>query len=170
VKHPLTAEETYEHANRMFPDDGDLAAFNLIYEIRNGLLVPIDPDAIPDGEAKLIGMIGYLDLSDEYWIMQTLGQPDDADALMKEMEARILDLPDGDISEDEDVPSIERQFPTAIGAMGAWRTPDGATYFAFYRHPDVLPRHAHGVLKGVVAEAEAKRAGASAPSKAFVEN
>jgi len=170
VKHPLTAEETYEYANRVFPNDGDLAAFNLVYEIRNGLVIPIDPRAIPDGDAKLIGIIGYLDLDDEFWIMQTLGEPADADALMEEMGARILGLPDDEISEDEEAPTIERQFPTAIGAMGAWRTPDGATHFAFYRHPDVLPRHAHGVLKGVIAEAEAKRAGASAPSKGFVEN
>ena len=170
MKHPLSAQDAYQHVNLMFPDDGDLAAFNLIFEIRNGLLVPIDPDAVPDGDAKLIGIIGYLDLNDEFWVMQTLGQPDDADALMAAMEARILDLPDGEIAEGEEPPEISLPFPTAIGAMAAWRTHDGATHFAFYRHPEVLPRHAHGVLKGVIAEAEAKRAGAAPPSKAFVEN
>lgn len=170
MKHPLSAEETYLLANRQFPDDGDLAAFNLIYEIRNGLLVPTDADAVPDGEAKLVGIIGYLDLSDEYWIMQTLGAPDDADALMRAMEDRILELPDATDEEREAVPTITQEFPTAIGAMGAWRTPDGSTRFAVYRHPDVAPHHAHDVLKGVIAEAEAKRAGAAPPSKTMVEN
>ncbi len=171
MKHALTAEETYLFANRIFPDDGDLAAFNLIYEIRNGLLEPVDPELLPDGDAKLVGIIGYLDLSDEFWIMQTIGEPSDAEAILAAMEARILELPEPTEAENaEDLPIIGRDFPTAIGAMAAWRTPDGATRFIAYRHPDVRACDAYATLKGVIAEASAQRAGAAAPAKSFAGN
>lgn len=169
MKRPMTAEEVYVQANRLFPDDGDLAAFNLIYEIRNGLMIPMGTDDEPDGEAKLVGVIGYLDLGEEYWIMQTIGQPADADALLRTMEARILELPENEEPDAEPV-EISREFPTAVAAMGAWRTPDGATRLVAYRHPDLREGDAYDALKGVIAEAEAKRAGAAAPSKIHVEN
>lgn len=156
----LDHEDLYRHANAVFPDDADLAAFNLLYEIRNGLLLPVEPEELPGDDAKLIVMIGYLDLGDEFWIMQSVGGLPDAEAVMEKAKARILDLPLETEEEGEFMPTVEREFPTAIAALGVWRTPDGATRFAVYRHPDIPAHRAYATLKEVVAEAAAKDAGA----------
>ncbi|MEK7545577.1 MAG: hypothetical protein AAB554_00700 [Patescibacteria group bacterium] len=164
MKHPLETEDVYVLANRHFPDGVDLATFNLIYEIRNGLLVPLDPDAIPDGEAELVCMIGYVDLGDQFWIMRTLGEPDDAAALKRKMEDRVLELPHATDDEDaEAMTIISREFPTTIAAMVAWRTPDGTTSFVVYRHPDIPAHRARATLKDVIAEVSAQSVGAGVP-------
>lgn len=161
----LTAEETYRMANRLFPDDGDLASFNVIYEIRNGLLLPTDPADVPDGEAKLVGYVGYVDLGEEFWLMQALGQDGAAaEAIVQAMKDRILEYPLETEEEADVMPDIARDAPTAVAALGAWRTPDGTTRFVAYRHPDIPAHRAYALLREVLAEAASEETGAPAPT------
>lgn len=152
----IDALETYQLANRMFPDDEDLAMFNLLFEIRSGLALPIGADAPEDG--KLHAVIGCIDLGTEFSIQRTYCAPEDPDAALDELQRHVMELPLETEDEERELPNVSAE-PTVLAAIASWRTPDGATATVCYRHPDLPAHRAHLLLKDVVAEIAAAKLG-----------
>lgn len=155
----IDALETYRLANRMFPDDEDLAMFNLLFEIRSGLAVPVGADAPTDG--KLHAVIGYVDLGAEFSIQRTYCAPEDPEVALEDLQARVMKLPLETDEEEQELPRVSAE-PTVLAAIASWRTPDGGMTYVSYRHPDLPAHRAHAVLKDVVAEIAAAKLGAAA--------
>ena len=154
----IDALETYQLANRMFPDDEDLAMFNLLFEIRSGLAVPIGADA-PEG-GRLHAVIGYVDLGTEFTIQRTYCAPEDPDAALDDLQRRVMELPFETEDEEAELPNVSAE-PTVLAAIASWRMPDGATIYVPYRHPDMPAHRAYAILKDVVAEIAAAKLGAA---------
>lgn len=156
----MTDRELYELANDTFEEDIGLAAFNLVYEVRNGLLVHEGGDPPPE-DLQLVAVMGVAEVADGAWVVQTVGDPPDGDEIVEAMKKCVLAFPEETEEQLEEMPEVQELYPTGIVAFAAWRLPDGGTRYDLYRNADIpLPR-AMSLLKDVVAEAEAREAGAA---------
>ncbi|HTK60203.1 MAG TPA: hypothetical protein VL283_03290 [Candidatus Baltobacteraceae bacterium] len=158
----LGAKEVYALANVMFQDSHDLASFNLLVEIHEGLLVPDDPDAAPPQGAQLAGIMGYVGFDEMLWVAQAIGEgelDDDDDAVLVDgMKRYAIDLP----HLDETLPPSDmgEHVATGLAALAAWRAEDGTMTYIVYRHPVLDRSQAYGLLKEIAAGLEAEMIGA----------
>lgn len=156
-KQKLNADAAYVVFNMLVPDDGPLASANAAYEMLNGKLSTPDGDghdASRGEEASLAGMIGYVVLpSEQFAIRRLFPCPLPADEVYARCGAAIRELPSGTL-EEEGGGHGAIGFPTTVGAMALWQTPDGAFWTVFYHHPNVSARLAAAILKEVVDDFE----------------
>lgn len=154
----LDADDVYMMANQTLPDNDDLAAFNMLYEVQCGKLISEDTDI--EG-AELRGLFGVAHLNDHYCVVHTVGDEQYCNDLVELMVRCILELP-GLPEDDNSEPEIEDEYPTSVAVMAAWHMTDGTIECVVYRNKSIPALNANSILKDAVVSYEAAKAGASA--------
>lgn len=140
------ADDAYRLANMFFPDDGDLALFNLVIEVMNGKLLY----EVIDGPADVVEAEGT-DLAAAVG-MATIGQSpcriswvfDQDHADKKEV---LLDLVRGLklTPQPKEVLDLERP-PFTLATLAACEGEDGRFAYALFRHPSLDADQARAIV------------------------
>lgn len=157
----LDDDEIFDLANALFPADGALAVFNLMFEMHNGKLACDDPEAlraIGVPGAKIAGYCAFIDLGDgkNFHSCRTFKTELDETDVLEGLLAIADAMPEESAADRTKMVQLSR-FPSGNAAVAAWLLPDGTVRHAIYRHPDLPAARASTILKATCAVVRRER-------------
>jgi len=140
------ADDAYRLANMFFPDDGDLALFNLVMEVMNGKLLyeVIDgpPDVVEADDTDLALAVGMATVGPApCWITWVF---DDDHADKKEVLMRLVHGLKV-VAQPKELLDLERP-PNTLAVLAACEGSDGRFAYALFRHPILDEEQARMIL------------------------
>lgn len=140
------ADDAYRLANMFFPDDGDLALFNLVMEVMNGKLLyeVIDgpPEIVEAEDTDLAVTLGMASIGDQPCRIRWTFDEDHAD------KAQVLDGLVRTLKPEAQPKTLLqlRRPPLTLAALVACEGSDGRFAYALFRHPDLDEAQARMVI------------------------
>lgn len=160
----LDDDEIFDLANALFPADGALAVFNLMFEMHNGKMACDDAEAlraIRVAGAKIAGYCAFIDLGggQNFHSCRTFETGLDETKVLDDLLAVVDAMPEEPAKHRTKMVQLSK-FPSGNAAVAAWLLPDGTVRHAVYRHPELPAARAATILKAtnaVVRQARGKR-------------
>lgn len=150
--------DAYQLANRILPDDENLANLNAVLEINEGLLATSDLDGHAASREESATLAAWISITcgeqDSFHLLGYLSSTLEKGAMRQKLLDAVRNLPARMPAQDDFTNEASFDPPWTLAAVALWELPGGTSWPVFYHHPALMPEPAAAVLQRVAQELE----------------